>query len=129
MDVAQTHYTEELKLLPSDIIYQYYERRVLPGEVSRMDGQSFGHLDRSALGLPSDGRMYICMQKPFKFHPEVDTLFCGIMMKDTKARLVLHREKSKANQLVVERRLKTAGCGLYRIRFMEQQPQHRLLAL
>jgi len=129
LEIAQTHYTEELKLLPSDIIYQYYERRVLPGEVSRMDGQSFGQLNRSSLGLPSDGRIYICMQKPFKFHPEVDTLFCGIMMKDTKARVVLHREKSKANQLVFERRLKTAGCDLSRITFMEQQPHHRLLAL
>lgn len=129
LDTAQTHYTEELKLLPSDIIYQYYERRVLPGEVSRMDRQPFGHLDRSALGLPVNGRLYICMQKPFKFHPEVDTLFCGIMTKDAQGQLVLHREKSEANQRVFEKRLKTAGCDLSRIVFLEQQPHHRLLAL
>ncbi|KAL7549826.1 hypothetical protein ACHAWF_013075, partial [Thalassiosira exigua] len=129
LEEAQTHYTEELKLLPSDIIYEYFERRVLPGAVSRMDGQPFGHLDRSYFDLPMNKRIYLCMQKPFKFHPEVDVLLCGIMTKDAEGGVVLHRETSHANQHVFEKRLERAGCDLSRIKFLEQQPHHRLLAL
>ncbi|KAK1735357.1 hypothetical protein QTG54_013971 [Skeletonema marinoi] len=66
-----------------------------------MDKMPFGGLTRSDLGVPLKNHFYLCMQKPFKFHPEVDTLFCGIMTKDPDGWLVLHQE----------------------------QPHHRLLAL
>lgn len=40
LEQAQTHYTEELRLIPYGKLHQYYEPRTLPGEKSRMDGQS-----------------------------------------------------------------------------------------
>ena len=129
LEEAQTHYTESLKLLPSDIVYQYYERRILPDQVSRIDGQAFGHLSRFDFSLPPNKRVYLCMQKPFKFHPEFDSLVCGIMTKDPDGLVVLHREPSSANQEVFEKRLERAGCDLLRITFLDQQPHHQLLAL
>ena len=67
LEESQAHYTEELKLLPSDIIYQYYDRRVLPGEVSRMDNMPFGGLTRSDLGVPLKNHFYLCMVSPSSF--------------------------------------------------------------
>lgn len=72
LEESQTHYTEELKLLPSDIIYQYYERRVLDGEVSRMDKVPFGVLTRSDLGVPPKNRFYLCMVSSSSFS------WCGL---------------------------------------------------
>ena len=131
IEQAQTHYTEKLWLLPNDHMHLYYERRILPGGKSRMDGQAFGHLTRSDFDLPvdDDTRIYLCMQKPFKFHPEFDTLVCGVMQQDLEAHIVLHQEVSPANQQVFVARLQKAGCDLQRITFLEQQPHHRLLAL
>jgi len=126
---SQKHYTEDLKLIPSDIAYQYYERRILPGQISRMDGQSFRQLQRTDFGLPQNKHYYLCMQKPHKFHPEFDTLLCGIMVNDKEGLVVLHREVSPSNQNVFEKRLERAGCDLSRITFLDQQPHHRLLAL
>ncbi len=63
LEVSQTHYTEELKLVDAGIMFQYYERRILPNQVSRLDGQSFAALKRSDFGLPADKPIYLCMQK------------------------------------------------------------------
>eukprot|EP00957_Ditylum_brightwellii_P162004 12334185-Ditylum_brightwellii.AAC.1 len=53
LEEAQSHYTEELLLLPSDIVYQYYEPRVVAGkQVSRIDGQRFDQFTRTDFGLP-----------------------------------------------------------------------------
>jgi predicted O-linked N-acetylglucosamine transferase (SPINDLY family) len=60
--------------LPPCKIHQYYEPRILPGKVSRMDGQPFGHLTRRDFDLPENVTLYLCMQKPFKVHPEFDHL-------------------------------------------------------
>jgi len=132
LEEAQSHYTEELLLLPSDIVYQYYEPRVVAGkQVSRIDGQRFDQFTRTDFGLPPNNntRVYLCMQKPFKFHPEFDELLCGIMSKDMHGWIVLHRETNPANQNMFEHRLKDAGCDMTRIAFLDQQSHHRLLAL
>ena len=133
LEQSQMHYTEELKLLPPDIIFQYYERRVMvqgQHQVSRMDGQPFSHVHRSDLGLPpSNKHVYLCMQKPMKLHPEFDKLLCGINIKDTEGVIVLHRETNTSNQKLFETRLTSAGCDLSRVIFLDEQPHHRLLAL
>lgn len=126
---ARSHYTEELKLVPSDVMFEYHEPRILPGEVSRMDGQPYGHLKRSDFDLPPSARIYLSMQKPFKFQPEFDEMVCGIMMKDPDGWVVLHREANPASRAVLEDRLDRAGCSLNRILFLDEQPHHRLLAL
>lgn len=91
LEQAQTHYTEELRLIPHGKLHQYYEPRTLPGDISRMDGQPFGHLTRADFGLPSDVSLYLCMQKPFKLHPEFDPLVCGVLRKDPNGYAILHK--------------------------------------
>ena len=127
LEQSQTHYTEELILIED--FYLYFERRILPGQISRMNGMPFGTLTRSDFNLPKDKRMYLCMQKPHKFHPEFDELVCGIITRDLDGWVILHRAESPANQKVFEDRLERAGCDLSRITFFDFQPHHRLLAL
>ena len=46
---AQSHYTEELLLLPAGALHQYYEPRIaqgVHGETSLTDGQPYSHLTR-----------------------------------------------------------------------------------
>lgn len=130
-DVAQRHYTEELLLLPADQLHQYYERRILPRQVSRIDGEAFGHLSRKDFGLPDDENVhiYLCMQKPFKLHPEFDPIVCGILQKDPQGWAVMHEADNPSNQATLRGRLQHAGCDLERTVFLPAQPHHRLLAL
>jgi hypothetical protein len=129
LEQSQQHYTEELLLLPEGKIHQYYDRRILPGARSRMDGQYFGNLTRKEFGLPSKVSLYLCMQKPFKLHPEFDPLVCGILHKDPHGHVVLHKEEVPANHQVFRKRLERAGCDMNRVHFLPAQPHHRLLAL
>jgi predicted O-linked N-acetylglucosamine transferase (SPINDLY family) len=135
-DEAQQHYTEELKLIPMGKIHQYYKPRRLPGDISRVDGQPFGHLTRDDFDLPSDSNIYLNMQKPFKLHPEFDPLVCGILKKDPNALLVLHRADAvftyatdESHHMVFVHRLEKAGCDMNRVHFLPSQPHHRLMAL
>ena len=129
LEQAQTHYAEQLQLIPYGKLHQYYQPRTLPGQVSRMDGQPYGHLTRSDFGLPADVTLYLCMQKPFKLHPEFDPLVCGVLQKDQKGYAILHKEQVEANHQVFLQRLERAGCDMSRVRFVDPQPHHRLLAL
>lgn len=135
-DEAQQHYTEKLKLIPKGKIHQYYKPRRLPGDVSRVDGQSFGHLTRDDFNLPSNRNIYLNMQKPFKLHPEFDPLVCGILKDDPDGMLVLHRADAvfayatdESHHMIFVRRLEKAGCDMDRVQFLPSQPHHRLMAL
>ena len=129
MEQAQTHYTERLVMIPHGKLHQYYQRRILPGDRSRMDGAYFGNLTRADFGLPTTASLYLCMQKPFKLHPEFDPLVCGILQKDAQGHAVLHREEVPGNHQVFLQRLERAGCDMNRVHFVPAQPHHRLLAL
>jgi predicted O-linked N-acetylglucosamine transferase (SPINDLY family) len=128
---AQQHYTEDLMLIPGTHIHQYYERRILPGQISRLDGQAFGHLGREDLGLPTDPALhiYLCMQKPFKLQPDFDPLVCGILERDPQGWVVLHQADTRGHHELLVHRLQRAGCDLGRIIFLPVQPHHRLVAL
>lgn len=128
---AQGHYTEELQLIPKGKIHQYYSRRVLPGMRSRIDGMPFGHLTRRDLGLPGedDVHLYVCMQKPFKVFPEFDELACGVLRRDPRAHVVLHKADLDSTHEIFRDRLRRAGCDLPRVTFLPVQPPHRLLYL
>lgn len=135
-DEAQQHYTEKLKLIPMGKIHQYYKPRRLPGDISRVDGQPFGHITRDDFELPSNSNIYLNMQKPFKLHPEFDPLVCGILKKDPNGVLVLHRADTvftyaadETHHMVFVRRLEKAGCDMSRVHFLPAQPHHRLMAL
>jgi predicted O-linked N-acetylglucosamine transferase (SPINDLY family) len=128
---AQQHYTEDLLLIPGTHMHQYYERRILPGQISRMDGQAFGFLGREDLGLPTDPdlHIYLCMQISFKFQPDFDALVCGILERDPQGWVVLHQADTRGHRETHVHRLHRAGCDLGRVIFLPSQPHHRLLAL
>jgi protein O-GlcNAc transferase len=126
---AQTHYTEHLKLIPKGKIHQYYMRRILDSQVSRMDGMPFGHLGRRDFGFPEGVSLYTNMNKPQKIHPEFDRLVCGIMMKDPHGHVALHKADREVNQEIYEERLVRAGCDMARVHFLPTQPHHRLMGL
>jgi protein O-GlcNAc transferase len=44
---------------------------------------------RSEFGLPTEGRLYGCLQSLFKLHPDYDAYFAGILEQDPKSRIVL----------------------------------------
>eukprot|EP00548_Thalassiothrix_antarctica_P010082 CAMPEP_0194161186 /NCGR_PEP_ID=MMETSP0152-20130528/78799_1 /TAXON_ID=1049557 /ORGANISM="Thalassiothrix antarctica, Strain L6-D1" /LENGTH=789 /DNA_ID=CAMNT_0038870943 /DNA_START=535 /DNA_END=2904 /DNA_ORIENTATION=+ len=139
---SSKHYTETLKLLPGDTLHQYYEPRVVVIDHERhsaTDRMPFGKLvsegGRQSLlpNVPSSGNWYLCMQKPFKLHPEFSYFVAEILRADPFARILLHDADIPQNQGIVRRRLENAGVNSMnfkgRVHFILVQPHHRLLAL
>jgi predicted O-linked N-acetylglucosamine transferase (SPINDLY family) len=154
LEQSQSHYTEQLQLIPKGKIHQYYTPRIIQEEGtgilrSRMDGMRFDHLLRKDFHeLPpyikdsnelddiintnnSDNNMnlYVCMQKPFKLMPEFDGLVCGILAKDLNGHVILHKEESTYHHKTFVQRMMNAGCDMSRIHFISSQPNHKLLKL
>jgi protein O-GlcNAc transferase len=129
---AQSFYTEELKLIPSDSLHQYYEERTKDGR-SLMDNQDYSLLvkkGRSSFStVPPDGNWYLIMQKPFKLMPEFDDFVAGVLRKDPNGRVIMHEEASLDNRLIFIERLYRAGCDMERVHFMPVLPHHELMAL
>ncbi len=76
---AEEHYTERLAALPR--LPTYYERPQIAGSSAT----------RNEYGLPEDGRVYLCPQSLFKFHPEFDPLLAEILRRDSQGVLGLIR--------------------------------------
>ena len=132
-DIANTHYTEELKLLPTKSIHQYYTPRATRDK-SLINGENYRTLvndagrDKAFPTIPSTGNWYTCMQKPFKLFPEMDALICGIIQKDNLGHVILHGAATEPQQIFTNRLL-AAGCDMTRVHFLGAQPHHQLLAL
>lgn len=132
-DVAKTHYTEELKFLPTGSLHQYYTPRS-DDSVSLIDGRNYRTLinngrESTFSSIPGEDHWYTCMQQPFKLYPEMDSLLCQVLTKDPLGRLILHRSRSEESQEVYASRLEREGCDMSRISFLDALPHHRLLAL
>lgn len=89
---AGDHYSEQLVQL--DALPSYYYRPTLPEKIK----------SRSAFGLSDNEHVYACPQTLFKIHPEFDQVLGGILRKDSKARIVMIRDRnSKWKDLLLER--------------------------
>jgi protein O-GlcNAc transferase len=90
---AQAHYSESLVRLPIGLFY--FERPAMPATFK----------SRSALGLPSDGHIYLCPMMLHKLHPDFDDAISRILELDPSGNVVLVADK-KYNvwQLLLERR-------------------------
>jgi len=130
---AQSHYTEELKLLPNKFLHQYYDHRVSNDGRSNINQMPFREIvstGRSSFSrVNPNGHWYLNMQKPFKLHPEYDYMLCGIVNADPLARLILHEEIKESNKKIFMTRLQSAGCDMKRVYFIPALPHHTLLAL
>jgi CRISPR-associated protein Csy1 len=78
-DGAEAHYTERLVRLPG-IGTRY-------ASPSGMSAKS-----REALGLPSEGHLYLCPQSLFKIHPDNDSLFARVLAADPEGTLIFFRD-------------------------------------
>lgn len=144
LEESQTHYTEELQLIPKGKLHQFYTPRVTTGAKgrrrTRVTGMPFDHFTRKAFDeLPAflqtsspdddDIHLYVCMQKPFKLFPEFDELVCGILREDPHGHAILHKETQTGHTHKFVQRLQAAGCDMDRVHFVSPQPSHLLLAL
>ena len=62
-------------------------------------------MERSALGLPVDARLYFCPQSLFKIHPDMDDVFVKILQADRRAVLVFFQAGSRAITIAFADRL------------------------
>tara|TARA_Y100000389_G_C17447022_1_gene512267 strand:- start:530 stop:2251 length:1722 start_codon:yes stop_codon:yes gene_type:complete len=125
---AQKHYTEKLLLVPEATIHQFYAP-ISRNNISLRNNESFQDITRIDFRqyVPSDGNWYLCMQKPFKRHPEFDLMLKGILDADKNARILLH-DDSKFNEMFLDR-FRNIDADISRIYFIPCQPHHRLMGL
>jgi predicted O-linked N-acetylglucosamine transferase (SPINDLY family) len=81
VDSGQDHYTEPLVRLTDPTVT--YRRPVLDGPVP----------SRRALGMPSEGAIYLCPQTTFKLHPDFDPVMGEILRRDPEGHIVLPSPK------------------------------------
>mmetsp|Transcript_6920 Transcript_6920/g.12122 ORF Transcript_6920/g.12122 Transcript_6920/m.12122 type:complete len:752 (+) Transcript_6920:127-2382(+) len=145
LEESQTHYTEELQLIPKGKIHQYYTPRLLEGDngkcISRMSGMPFDQLTRKDFpelpaiiqnsGNPDDDdiHLYVSMQKPQKVFPDFDELLCGVLQKDPKGHAILHKDDVTGHTGRFQQRMKAAGCDMDRVHFISSQMPHQLMYL
>ena len=135
-DNPQDHYTERLVLLPKDVPHQYWTHRatVDPEGIAITDFGDFGGSWRDmtregSFTAPPEKHWYVCMQKPFKLHPEFDAMIAGILAADDDAHIILHAIDNAENRRVVQARYDNAGINRSRITWLPVQPRSKLLAL
>ena len=115
---AQEHYSEKLVCFPS--ISASYALPVFPAHV----------LSRRDLGLPEDGRLYMCPQSLFKFHPSFDQLMAGILRADDQGRIILIDGQQAAwSTLLRERLTRTIGKLAERVEILPRMPGEKYLSL
>merc|ERR1711957_444626 len=86
-------------------------------------------MGRKDFGVPVDGNWYLCMQKPFKIHPEFHAMLGEIVKADPQARLLMHDIKSGEARKIVNAQYKRTGMDMERVHFLPVQPHHKLMAL
>ena len=128
-DKAQEHYTEKLILIPKTTIHQYY-LPVTSNNKSLFNNISYENITRDDFKefIESSGNWYLCMQKPFKRHPEFDYILKDILNKDPEGKIILHGDTPYHNKIIIDR-LKNINTDITRIYLIPVQPHHRLIAL
>ena len=86
--------------------------------------------DRTALGLPEEGNLYICPQSLFKIHPEFDPIVAGILRGDPQGKAVFLSGLSPSWQSLIEKRWQqTMPDVLDRVVFIKGLPHQQYLQL
>jgi predicted O-linked N-acetylglucosamine transferase (SPINDLY family) len=75
---AESHYSEKLYVLHDLPTLAYYYKPVWSAEAAPQD-----------LGLPAGASLYVCPQTLYKLHPDFDDLLHGILVRDSRAVIVL----------------------------------------
>jgi len=145
-ELASTHYTEELILLPGHTMHQYNERVLIAGAGTGIVAAPGGVVEGSGasknkISIPVGARgdifpsiatklgdkgknWYVCMQKPFKLHAKFGKVMAGILEADEDAVIVLHASDEKSGG--EDRKWKLDE---QRVFYMPTLPHHLLMAL
>lgn len=90
---ADSHYSEKLVRLPFGMFY--FPRPTVPDVFK----------DRAELGLPKNGRIYLCPLTLFKLHPDFDVALSRILELDSEGQVILVSDKKFNNwQTLLEAR-------------------------
>lgn len=93
---AQDHYSEKLVRLPIGLFY--FERPIMPTAFK----------SRSELGIPTEGKVYLCPMMLHKLHPDFDAAIARILELDPSGHVVLIADKKYSCwQSILERRFET----------------------
>jgi predicted O-linked N-acetylglucosamine transferase (SPINDLY family) len=87
--------------------------------------------DRTALGLPASGALYVCPMMLFKLHPAFDRCLAGILEGDRDGHVVLFEDRhSPQLGAVLRRRFSaTLGANASRVRFLSFLPHAEFMAV
>lgn len=94
---AQDHYSEKLQLLPG--LGTCYQAPASEGPVA----------ERTALGLPAAGALYLVPQSLYKIHPDNDAILADVLKRDPAGTLVMFAtERHRVATSVFVKRLQAA---------------------
>lgn len=85
------HYLSFLDIELEGASHHYSEKLVLAGKMPLIypAHRPAGSSSRTDFGLPEKGRMYACLQTPFKFHPDFDAALAEILDRDADGWIVM----------------------------------------
>lgn len=115
---AQSHYREKLVMLNSSLAY--YEEPKLPQTI----------LNRAALGLPEDKKIYASPHSLFKFQPAFDGYIKAILEQDPNGVVVFNESQNPVILADLQERLKRTLGSLYeRVIFLGYLPWEHYISL
>jgi hypothetical protein len=131
---SQEFYSEELVLLPGNVMHTYVERRTLDGaslltrlpfsQIRRQEFVDNNIMPKSAV----HGRWYACMHTSYKRHPVFDAMIRQIQEVDSSAQIILLQEPTDNHQVAL-RRFELIRADMSRIHFLPSLQHHILMAL
>ena len=133
---AQEHYTEELVLLPKNVMWEVYVPRSNDSRVSMLTGNPWGHVTRSDLKetlgpIDVDSNWYFSAQAVFKFNYKFDMILKQIQEKDPNSSIILIRNNGQLDAMngFLKERMEKNGIDLKRVIFVDKMPHHTMMAL
>ena len=77
---------------------EHYSEHLIPvkngGSILWRQNPLDSHCSRAELGLPAEGRLYVCPMKLQKIHPDFDAALSGILATDPEARIILFQDNT-----------------------------------
>ena len=136
IETAQEHYTEELVLIPKNIMWEKFIPRNSIHQISMVNGKSWKNINRNYFkselkNINVESNWYFCSQATFKLNYNFDSMIKGIMEKDSNAEIIMIHVDSELYELKVLfiKRLKDNGIDLNRIHFIAKMPHHIMMAM
>lgn len=135
IDTAQDHYTEELILIPKNIMWE----RFIPrnnDKTSMLTGKSWKDITRNYFktelkNININSNWYFCSQATFKLNYNFDSIIKRIIEKDSNAEFIMihvDKELFKMKELFIKR-LENNNINLNKIHFIKKMPHHIMMAM